>query len=298
VLVVSARMETDLMNKLEHLLSTQNRLGEGPRWHPVEHILYWVDIESKQIHRFDPVRAAHDQWSFDTTIGCLAFREQGGLILATGKGFQFWKPGESPEPILDPEAGKTDARFNDGAVDPQGRFWAGTIASGASSALYRLDSDLQIKRMIDAVTISNGIGWSPDGDTMYFTDTLRYAVYAFDFDGPSGEISNRRVLISTEGEEGVPDGLAVDREGCIWSARWGGWKIVRYDPLGRMMQEIPVPVQQPTSCTFGGPDFKDLYITSAWTELSAQERSSQPHAGDLFRLQVETPGLPVVLFAG
>ena len=127
---------------------------------------------------------------------------------------------------------------------------------------------------------------------MYFTDTLRYAVYAFDFDGPSGEISNRRVLISTEGEEGVPDGLAVDRDGCIWSARWGGWKIIRYDPHGQMMQEIPVPVQQPTSCTFGGPDFKDLYITSAWTELSAQERSSQPHAGDLFRLQVETPGLP------
>jgi len=284
------------MDRLEHLLACQNQLGEGPRWHPGEGCLYWVDIESQQIHRFDPRSSRHDDWTLNTPIGCLAFRQSGGFVLATGEGFQFWRPGRPLEPIADPEVGKTGARFNDGNVDPLGRFWAGTLAEGESSALYRLDTDLQVSTMIDRVTISNGIGWSPDKRTMYFTDTLRLAIYAFDYDLERGEINNQRTFVSTEGEEGVPDGLAIDSDGCVWSARWGGWKIVRYDPDGTAMEEIRLPVEQPTSCTFGGEDFRELYITSAWTELPQRSRRKQPMAGDLFRLRVSTPGLPVSFF--
>jgi len=285
------------MNKVEHVLACQNQLGEGPRWHPGEGCLYWVDIESHQIHRYHPQSEDHTYWTLDTPIGCLAFRESGGFVLATGAGFQFWRPGRPLEPIADPEAGKEGARFNDGAVDPRGRFWAGTLADGETSTLYRLDANLEVTRLVDQVTISNGIGWSPDHSTLYFTDTLRHSIYAYDFDAESGGISNRRTFVSTEGEEGVPDGLAVDSEGCVWSARWGGWKVVQYDPDGVAMEEIRMPVEQPTSCTFGGEDLRDLYITSAWTELPKDARQRQPLAGDLFRLHVSTPGLPLTFFA-
>lgn len=284
------------MHTLEHLLPVQSQLGEGPRWHPLEQSLYWVDIEGQLIHRFHPASGQHTSWEIGVPVGCLAFRQQGGFVLATSRGFQFWSPGEPLRAIHDPEDSKAGARFNDGAVDAAGRFWAGTLCEGASSALYRLDTALNVSRMIENVTISNGIGWSPDGHTLYYTDTLRLTIAAYDFDLDSGAISNRRVFVSTEGEEGVPDGLAVDAEGCVWSARWGGWKIVRYAPTGEKLAEIELPVQQPTSCAFGGKDFQDLYITSAWTELSVKARSLQPHAGDLFRIRVDTPGLPVHFF--
>lgn len=284
------------MHTLEHLLPVQSQLGEGPRWHPLEQSLYWVDIEGQLIHRFHPASGLHTSWEIGVPVGCLAFRQQGGFVLATSRGFQFWSPGEPLRAIHDPEDSKAGARFNDGAVDAAGRFWAGTLCEGASSALYRLDTALNVSRMIENVTISNGIGWSPDGHTLYYTDTLRLTIAAYDFDLDSGAISNRRVFVSTEGEEGVPDGLAVDAEGCVWSARWGGWKIVRYAPTGEKLAEIELPVQQPTSCAFGGKDFQDLYITSAWTELSVKARSLQPHAGDLFRIRVDTPGLPVHFF--
>lgn len=200
--------------------------------------------------------------------------------------------------IADPEADKPEARFNDGAVDRQGRFWAGTISEGFANSLYRLDPDGTVQKMETGIGISNGIGWSPDNKTMYFTDTPARVIYAYDFDLATGAIENRRTFVQVPEEEGFPDGLTVDSEGFIWSAHWDGWKITRYDPTGKVEREIQVLVQRPTSCTFGGAELNELYLTSASVGLSQAALKDQPLAGDLFRLKVEVKGLEEPKYLG
>ncbi|MBN1219400.1 MAG: SMP-30/gluconolactonase/LRE family protein [Anaerolineae bacterium] len=287
------------MNQVEHVLAVQNQLGEGPLWHPDEQALYWVDIDGRCFHRFFPDTGQHNVFEVGLPIGVLAFRAAGGLVMATKDGFAFWdETTEALQFIADPEADRPEARFNDGAVDPQGRFWAGTISEGFANALYRFDPDRSVNKMEIGVGISNGIGWSLDHKTMYFTDSRPKIIYAYDFDPATGAIENRRPFIHTPDEPGVPDGLTVDRAGFIWSVRWGGWKITRYDPDGRAEREIKMPVQQPTSCTFGGPNLDQLYVTSARAGLSEAELTGQPLAGDVFRLNVEVKGLPESKFLG
>jgi sugar lactone lactonase YvrE len=221
--------------------------------------------------------------------------------MATGKGFAFWDPGKKQFTFLtDPDPGVPGARFNDGKTDPQGRFWAGKMSDNPENSLFRLDPDQSVHRMESNVIVSNGLGWSPDHRVMYFTDSLARVIYAYDFDAETGQIANRRVFASipdTPGE-GLPDGLAVDEQGGVWSARWGGWKIVRYSPEGRIEDEIAMPVEFPTSCAFGGPDLNHLYITSAWVEVRPENRAEQGMAGDLFRIQVGVRGLPEPYFRG
>jgi sugar lactone lactonase YvrE len=287
------------MSEVEHVLAVQNNLGEGPLWHAEEQALYWVDIEERQIHRFHPDSGAHKVFTLDIPVGAVAFREGGGFVLATRDGFAYWDGSSSSlDFIADPEPGKPGARFNDGKVDPQGRFWAGTMAEGASSSLYRLDPDGSVHTMIREVTIANGIGWSPDAKTMYFTDTLRYTIDAYDFDQNTGTITNRRPFVHDDEEAGYPDGLAVDSEGFVWSARIGAWKVIRYDPTGAVEREIRLPVKNPSSCIFGGRHLDELYITTAWMALGDGERRQQPYAGDLFRLRTGIKGLEVHKFAG
>lgn len=289
------------MSEVERILGVRNRLGEGPIWNSREGALYWVDIEHNAFHRLVTATGKHDTFRADLPVCTLAFREAGGLVIATRDGFAFWdlETGEL-QPISDPEAGKEGThRFNDGAVDRQGRFWAGTMSPpDATSALYRLDPDLSVHEMETGLTISNGIGWSPDNRTMYFTDTPPKIIYAYDFDPITGEIENRRPFVYTPEEDGAPDGLAVDSEGFVWSARWGGWKITRYDPDGKVESEVRLPVAQVSSCAFGGPALTELYITTAWSGLRAEARRAQPMAGDLFRLQTDVRGLPEPKFDG
>jgi sugar lactone lactonase YvrE len=250
-------------------------------------------------HRLDPGTGEHKRFDTGVAVGCMAFRERGGLILATGNGLAFWEAG-AIKPIVDPEADRPETRFNDGRVDPGGRFWAGTIGDGKSPtcALYRLDPDLSLHTKETGITVSNGIGWSPDQKTMYFTDSRPKTIYAYDFDPVTGAIENRRPFAHTPDEPGVPDGLAVDGEGFVWSARWDGWKVTRYDPDGNVEREIEVPVQRPTSCAFGGAGLDELYVTSARVGLGADALKRQPLAGDLFRLQVDVRGMPERKFAG
>jgi L-arabinonolactonase len=287
------------MNKVERIVSVGSQLGEGPLWHPREQALYWVDIEGHCFHRFHPDTGAHETFAVGQPVGCLAFRASGGLILALRDGLAFWDPQtQALQFVADPEADRPDARFNDGRVDRQGRFWAGTLGKGATSSLYRLDPDGSVYKMESGITISNGIGWSPDDRTMYFTDSPLSVIYAYDFDPASGTIENRRPFVRVPDGEGWPDGLTVDSEGCVWSAHWDGWRIVRYDPAGKVEREIPLPVQCPTSCAFGGPDLNELYITSAWTALSDAERKAQPLVGDLLRLQTDVVGQEESEFLG
>lgn len=287
------------MDEVERVLRIGNRLGEGSLWSVDEGVLYWVDIEGNRLYRFRPADGTLESFDTGLPVGALGLRASGGLVMATKNGFAFWDPHTlSLTFIADPEADKPEARFNDGAVDRRGRFWAGTLAPGATSSLYRLDPDLTVHTMETGITASNGIGWSPDNRTMYFTDTRRKTIYAYDFDVATGHISNRRSFVFTPDEEGVPDGLAVDSEGFIWSARWGGWKVSRYDPSGKLEREVRLPVQYPTSCAFGGDRLDELYVTSARTRVSEEQIREQPFAGDLFRLKTGTRGLPEPKFAG
>jgi len=287
------------VSQVETVLNVQNILGEGPLWHPDEQALYWVDIEGHRFHRLTPATGQHEVFEVGLPVGALAFRQIGGLILATKNGFAYWdEDQQTPEFFNNPEADKTEARFNDGAVDRQGRFWAGTLGDGSNNNLYRLDPDGSLHTMETGLTTSNGIAWSPDNKTMYFTDSMPRMIYAYDFDAATGAIENRRPFIHTPDEPGVPDGLTVDHEGFIWSARWGGWKIIRYDPDGKVEREIQVPAQRPTSCTLGGPDLNELYVTSASTGIDWLERVKQPEAGNLFRIHVDVKGLPEPKFAG
>jgi sugar lactone lactonase YvrE len=287
------------MIEVEHFLTAACKLGEGPLWHPAEKALYWVDIEQDRFHRFYPDTGNKESFLIGQPIGCLAFREKGGLVVALRDGLGFWNwETQSLELIANPEAGRENARFNDGKIDRQGRLWAGTFGKDDKSALYRLDPDGSVHTMETGITISNGIGWSPDDKTMYYTDSAIRTIYTYDFESSSGEISNRRIFVKVPLTEGFPDGLAVDSEGFIWSAEWDGWRVTRYDPEGKVERVIYLPVQRPTSCTFGGDDLSQLFITSAWTGLHETDRREQPLAGDLFRVQTEVKGQDVNYFKG
>lgn len=289
------------MYEVEHLLPVQNQLGEGPRWHAPSQTLYWVNIRRGEYFRFIPAMGIVETFSVGQPLGALAFRAAGGFVLAVRDGIAFWDKGTLTM-VASPESGKAGARFNDAVVDRQGRFWAGTIAESTgkmdtSSSLYRLDPDGSLRMMETGITVSNGIGWSPDNKTMYYADSSRRLIYAYDFDAATGAITNRRNWAQTPEPE-VPDGLVVDTEGFVWCAKWGGWKVTRYDPEGKPVREIHLPVQYVTACTFGGPALDELYVTSASDPLSPSERAQQQLAGDIFRIHVGVKGFEEPAFAG
>lgn len=293
------------MTEAERVVVSQSKLGEGPLWSASEQALYWVDIHQQRIERYLPASGNHDVFSFDVPVTALGFRASGGFVAAAAKGFAFAQLTRKQPDIVAPiEPEKPYNRFNDGAVDPQGRFWAGTMYEGPETKdptegrLYRLDPDCSVHLMQTGLTISNGLGWSPDLKTMYLTDTLRRQIYAYDYDEAAGAIDRKRVFVDSAAEPGFPDGLTIDSEGYIWSARWSGWKVIRYDPAGKVEREVRLPVECPTSCAFGGPGLTDLYITSAWTALSEEQRRQQPMAGDLFCLQTNIKGRKPWQFAG
>ncbi|MBO0783398.1 MAG: SMP-30/gluconolactonase/LRE family protein [Ktedonobacteraceae bacterium] len=292
------------MASLEHILPVKNELGEGPVWDSDGQVLYWVDINAHNFHRYNPSSGTHEVFNVGVPIGVMALRASGGFVMATRNGFAFWDEQQRTlQYIADPEADKPGNRFNDGAVDCRGRFWAGTMAISESGppagSLYRLDPDGSVHKMETGISISNGIGWSPDNTLMYFTDTSPHVTYVYDFDAETGTISNRRVFVQTPLEEAAgPDGLAVDSEGYVWSAYWNGAKIVRYAPDGQVERVIEVPALRTTSCVFGGPSLDELYITSSGADLSSEQRAQYPLSGDLFRVKTDVKGLPKYKFAG
>lgn len=291
------------MSQIEHVLPSRDKLGEGPLWNVDEQALYWVDLKDYSYSRFDPLSGNYEKVHVGTTIGVMARRAAGGLVMATKQGFAFWDTrNRTLTPVANPEAAKPTLRFNDGAVDCRGRFWAGTISDvgepGFVGSLYRLDPDGTAHRMLSDMGIPNGLGWSPDHTVMYITDSARRAISAYDFDEESGSISHGRVLISTTQTSYDPDGLAMDSEGYIWSACWNGAQIVRYDPQGVIERVVEVPALRPTSCAFGGPDLDELYITSSRADLSEEELARYPLSGDLFRLKTVIRGAPTYPFAG
>jgi sugar lactone lactonase YvrE len=291
------------MNQVEHLLPVQHTLGEGPLWNIAEQALYWVNILDKTFSRYFPAEGQLEEYNVGTEIGVMGFRENGGLVMATRQGFGLWDwDTKTLEIVAHPEADKPGNRFNDGGVDPLGRFWAGTMdnkENHTDGVLYRLDPDYTVQAVTTGLGVPNGLRWSPDQTVMYHADSPRHVVYAYDFDPESGNISNKREFIHIPSGDGFPDGLTVDAEGYIWLAHWGGWRITRFDPSGKVAEVYQVPVECPTSCAFGGENLDILYITSAWKGLKTEEqRKAQPLAGDVFCLKTTTKGLPEYKFKG
>jgi sugar lactone lactonase YvrE len=290
------------MTGIRCVVESRNKLGEVPVWDVEEQALYWIDIENALLQRLEPASGEISRWTLPERICALALRRSGGLIVALASGLAFFDPATGAvERLAAPEAHLPSNRFNDGKCDRRGRFWAGTMddrLSERTAALYRFDPDRSCRRMEDGIGISNSLAWSPDNRTFYFADTLQRLIFAYDFDIESGEISNRRVFTDMAGQPGNPDGSTIDAEGFLWNAQWDGWRLVRYAPDGRIDRIVELPVQKPTSCMFGGPDLRTLYVTTAVWDMDDDALVRQPWAGGLLALDVGVAGLPEPRFAG
>lgn len=283
----------------KNILAARARLGEIPFWHPDEQLLYWGDIYNHRVHQFNPTTGATQFFDVGEVVGSIAPAGKNRLIIGQRHRIAFLDTISGKiTPILDIE-NNPDIRFNDGKCDRSGRFWFGSMSSQGESQgnLYHYDRN-GLHILQTGLTISNGLGWSPDDKTFYLTDSPLKTIYAYDFDSESGSITNRQVLINLQAESFFPDGLTVDKDGCIWSAMWDGWCIIRFDPKGKEMMRVMMPVQRPTSCTFGNQDLGTLYITTASVGLSEIEIQNSFYSGDLFSLQTDTSGLPANHFHG
>jgi sugar lactone lactonase YvrE len=276
-------------------------VGEGPVWDPRIGRVVWVDIPNRTVFASDPADGSTTRRLLPKAVGVVLPRASGGYVAALEDGFYALPDEGEPELIAPVEADDPRTRFNDGEVDPQGRVWAGTMGwrfEPGIGSLYRFDPGGTVTRMVEGVTISNGLGWSPDGLTMYYVDTPTSRIDRFDFDPVRGDIDGRREFVTIRQGGGRPDGLTVDSEGAVWVATWPGYGVHRYVPDGTLDAVLPLPVSNVSSCEFGGADLRDLFITSAWENLSDEARAAQPLAGSLFHTRVDVPGQARVPFAG
>jgi sugar lactone lactonase YvrE len=284
------------------VLDAKASLGESPVWCPEQRALYWVDINEPAIHVLHPDTGATRRWTMPEQVGCIALRRTGGIVAGLRTGFAFVDPQTGTvTPLHNPEPGRPGNRLNDGRCDRRGRFWAGSIVDSLNrpdGGLYRFDPDRSCRQMVDGIGCSNGLAWSPDDRIMYHADSRAGAVWAYDFDADAGTIANRRLFAEPKPGEGLPDGAAVDAEGCYWSARYDGWRLVRHAPDGREILVVAMPVQLVTMCAFGGDRLDVLYVTSARQRLSPEQLAKQPQAGGIFALDIGVRGLPEPRFAG
>lgn len=282
---------------VELLFDARATLGEGPVWDARTQTLYWIDILNKRIYSGSDVLT-----ELDDLVGCIAPRKSGGLILAQRFSFASLKVDPVTLTILTSLKDEpSNNRFNDGKCDPRGRFLAGTMDMGEkdpNGSLYSFDGKSMTK-LLGNVTISNGLAWSPDHKTFYYIDTPTREVRAFDYDLETGAIADPRLAISVPESLGWPDGMTSDMQGNLWIAMWGGAQVTKWDPrTGQLLEQIPVPAKNVSSCIFGGKDLNELYITSARKGLQEAALTRYPLTGGLFRLQTKIQGMPTFEFVG
>jgi sugar lactone lactonase YvrE len=284
----------------QNILDARARLGEGPVWDTVHQMLFWVDVYNHRVHQFDPATGQDRYFDTGEVVSAIALTTSPDhLLIALKESLAQLDllTGDIQSLAQLNLTNRVDTRCNDGKCDPQGRFWIGTVSdTPEQAALYRYDPDGSLTLMETGLTISNGLGWSPDGTIFYLTDSFQHKIFAYDFDGTSGAISNRRVLVDLRDESVEPDGLTIDTQGNIWSALWDGWAVACFDPNGQELFRVKMPVPRPTSVTFGGSNLNELYITSASVGLSQKEVQAYPTAGDMFRLTTGSQGLPSYSF--
>lgn len=292
-----------------------DRLGESPFWHPRERLLYWVDIPALQVRRCDTVGGEVESWAMPSEPGCIAPAASGGLVIALRDGIYRARAWGGPLACIarfDHDPGTT--RFNDGKADPLGRMWAGTMyepRDARNAKLYSVDCRpdngnggqplIELKAQ-DAIT-ANGVAWSPDRKTVYWTDTPSHAIQAWDWDANSNAMSGHRLFKQFPakpagwqpgdgGYGGRPDGAAIDSHGNYWCAMYEGGRVLQISPTGGVLQDIAVPAMCPTMPCFGGDDLKTLFVTTAKDKRPAKELEQFPHSGCVFSMRVEVAGLP------
>lgn len=284
----------------ELLVDARLEVAEGPVWDERARRLLWLDVLGGVVHSTDPVTNDDEAHPIGQPVGAVGLTDAGWWILALRDGFARYDPATDEMRLIAPvEIDDPTTRLNDGKVDPAGRFWAGSMAftgDRPTGTLYRLDRAGSVRPILGGLTISNGMDWSPRGDVMYFIDTQTGCVDRLRYDGASGDVSDRVALVVEPASRGYPDGMTVDADGFLWVAFWEGGAIRRYDPNGRLDREYTTPVSQPTSCTFGGADLHDLFVTSASEGFSAERRAREPYAGGVFRLRLDVTGRPPFRF--
>ena len=285
------------MSDLHLVLPGQARIAEGPVWATDERALYWTEIHGFRLHRLETATGEVRTWPVKEKIASFALCEGGGLVASLHGGFALIDL-EKNELIrlATPFGPELEVHLNDGRCDRSGRrFWSGTLhepRTRKNGALFRLSGDGRARQMADGIIASNGIAFSPDNCTLYYADSRGAVVWAFDHDDVTGELSKRRRFATIPAGEGLPDGAAVDSEGCYWSARFMGHRIVRYRPDGTVDRVIAMPVTNATMMAFGGSDFRTLYITTGRGALDAKTLAAEPWAGGILAMTVDVPGLP------
>lgn len=257
--------------------------GEGPLWHPLEQRLYWVDIPAGRLFRYDPATGAHEQClEAEEAIGGFTIQADGDLLLFMARGaVRTWRDGFR-DTVLEDIPSERNSRFNDVIADPRGRVFCGTMTGpDQAGTLYRLDPDRTLHVVLEGLGCPNGMGFTGDRQRMYFTDSGTHTIWRFDYDEATGELANQRAFAQLEPEEGFPDGMTVDAEDHVWSARWDGGCVVRYDPDGQVVQRLEFPARKVSSVTFGGGDYRDMYVTTAGGNDKPGEGAG---AGALFRV--------------
>jgi sugar lactone lactonase YvrE len=291
--------------RVERVGAVTAQVGEGAVWDVGDQALWWVDIPAGRVHRHD-ADGAEDSWEIGEAVGCLARSDSGGLVLATRSGFHRFDPATGARSaIADPEADRPDSRFNDGATDPRGRFWAGSMKDrngpAPVGAFWRLDPDLSVTAGRGGFWTTNGLAFSPDGRTMYVSDSHPEVrmIWRADYDADSGTHGAPQPFFDTRAVAGRPDGATVDADGCYWMAGVGGWQLVRITPAGRVDRIVEMPVERPSRPMWGGPRLDTLYVTSIGIGLTQGTEARQPDAGGLFAVTgLGTTGLPQRRFAG
>ena len=298
--------------EVECVLRRRSITGECPVWCDEEQALYWVDVQEPALHRFDPATGEDRSWTMPAWIGSFglgAGHRAGSAVVALRTGVHRFDFASGTLDLL--ATAPFDSRrffLNDGACDRQGRFWVGPMyrplppvsdlpEAERRGPLCRLDGRALIPATAP-VGIANGLAWSPDSRTMYHADTADGVVFRYEFDPDMATLANRRVFVRLDAKEGGPDGAAVDRDGFYWIARFGGGRLARFDPNGKLEREIALPVRYPTMCAFGGADLSTLYVTSAGWALNDMERERHPLEGSLFALEAPVPGLPAGRWPG
>jgi sugar lactone lactonase YvrE len=294
------------MIRTECVVDSASLLGEATYWDAQAQVLWWIDIWGPLIHCFDPATGEDRTWVAPEYLGTLSVRANGGLVVSMVSGFYFFDPGTGIfTSICAPEADLEDTRFNDGKTDRQGRFWSGSMfeAPGKSpvkvGSLWRLDSDLTAHKVVHGIGCSNGLAWSPDSRTMYFTDSHTNIVWAYEFDSTTGDARNRRVFIDLTQQGYIVDGSTVDAAGNYWLTVPFKGKVLAYSAAGKLLRTIELPFDVPTCCEFGGEKLDVLYVTSATLRRDSAALAGQSKPGGLFAVTgLDTQGLPLVPFAG
>jgi sugar lactone lactonase YvrE len=290
----------------ELVVDAHDVVGEGPLWDVRSSTLWWTDLLGRRVHRFDPATGSESVHDVGQEVGALAPRASGGFVAAVRDGFAAFDPDTGLTMLAPVTEGRPDLRMNDGKCDRRGRFWAASMAFDATpgaGSLYVLEPDGTTRAVLPGLTIGNGIAWTGDDRTMYYIDSMRQSVDAFDFDVDSGRLGDRRTVVDVApatdpAKLRVPDGMCIDEEGFLWVAIYGAGVVCRYRPDGSVHTTVELPVDQVTCPVFGGADLRDLYITTAAQQMSDAELERQPLAGALFRVRTEVPGTAPFTYAG